>query len=773
MCLQTPPSITTGQDEQEEHSDMWPIWSRPGFLDTSSPEWELFPTAIRHLDGFTPLVNGQTIITADGISSSRAVDESEALALRPQAQNLTHGIVSGDQFTNVFEAVRDSPHPAPSQAFTDPGSSVSQLSIFPAAGLSGPQYDSLQYIYDTDFATQLPLDHATTVQHSLLAADRVQTTSHTSTLSPLTPEILDIGTFQSTELVTSSSATRSDGNSSRTLSTATFSAASGSPETIDTPPEEFKPEATLRVIRHGQTSTTRATMASRQPAQVPQPIKSSSRVAKQKRVRAVGTRVDVMRSGVAPKTVSKRDHTGRFGGDFMTWGLDQYVRTQASKAGQTTSLAPRARNACGRCHKMKQSCIAPEDDYSPCDRCKSFWLRNFFDRRNAKGGFQFEPCFKVEIFDLKLHRLGPTKYDTLGTWVKAKQELLQYFEYDTTQHLFLTQGFGEGIHNALCLRVARFEPVGPEDRTAYFWTDNQGRLRKHEMPPYFISDLDYARTSVLTFLRDARDIYIDKLLGTGDPLIRRTFDIAREFSADGKSPLISDALDAWVSGRFIEDHWKVFCGGLQIGATVTEEPGHPYHGFIPVTPIMDTQLDDLVIRVLIKPRLASFLARLKNKLAEKRRENWLELFLATFIMMSNIGWVIKDMIAMTTWKGLKPGNRGGVLTQGYMHACKTMLAHFHFACAGSVPLTMDFDKMSGCDNAYHGMTPDQLEYVKFVRTEIVRQRTKLSRWKDLSMYNDDAYWVYQLLCQDWNGEYKHPGEIDDFTEDDFLSSSST
>lgn len=41
------------------------------------------------------------------------------------------------------------------------------------------------------------------------------------------------------------------------------------------------------------------------------------------------------------------------------------------------------------------------------------------------------------------------------------------------------------------------------------------------------------------------------------------------------------------------------------------------------------------------------------------------------------------------------------------------------------------------------------------------------------MYEDDAYWVYQLLCQDWNGEYKHPGEIDDFTEDDFLSSSST
>jgi len=422
---------------------------------------------------------------------------------------------------------------------------------------------------------------------------------------------------------------------------------------------------------------------------------------------------------------------------------------------------------------MKHACIVSGDDYSPCDRCKTFWLRNFFDRRNVKGGFQYQPCFKVEIIDLRLHRLGTTKYDTLGNWVRGKQELLRYSAYDTTQHLFLTQGFGEDTSNALCLKVARFDAVGPEDRTSYFWTDKQGRLRRHEMPPYFVSDLDYARTSILTFLRDARDVYIDKILGNRDPLIRRTFDVARSFSADGKSPLISDALDVWVSARFIEDYWKIICGGLQIGATMTNEPGHPYHGFIPVTPIMDTQIDDLVIRVLIKPRLDGFLAKLKNKLDEKKRENWLEVFLAAFIIMSNIGFVIKDMVVMTTSKGLKPGNRGGVLTQGYIHACKTILAHFHFACAGSVPLTMDFDEMSGSDKAYHGMTPDQLEYLKFLREEIVRQETKLARWRELSMYEDDAYWVYQLLRQDWSGDFKHPGEIDDFTEDDFLSSSST
>jgi hypothetical protein len=93
-----------------------------------------------------------------------------------------------------------------------------------------------------------------------------------------------------------------------------------------------------------------------------------------------------------------------------------------------------------------------------------------------------------------------------------------------------------------------------------------------------------------------------------------------------------------------------------MGVQPTEEPGHPYDGFIPVTPIMDTQLDDLVIRDLLAPLTTQFLKRLKVKIDERKSENWMEIHFAMFIMMSNIGWIVKDMIAMTTWKGLKVSN---------------------------------------------------------------------------------------------------------------------
>jgi hypothetical protein len=41
------------------------------------------------------------------------------------------------------------------------------------------------------------------------------------------------------------------------------------------------------------------------------------------------------------------------------------------------------------------------------------------------------------------------------------------------------------------------------------------------------------------------------------------------------------------------------------------------------------------------------------------------------------------------------------------------------------------------------------------------------------MYEDDGYWCYQLLSGSWKGDIPHAGEIDDFAEEDFLSSSTT
>ncbi|KAI5921282.1 hypothetical protein F4810DRAFT_722753 [Camillea tinctor] len=368
-------------------------------------------------------------------------------------------------------------------------------------------------------------------------------------------------------------------------------------------------------------------------------------------------------------------------------------------------------------------------------------------------------------------RLGPTISNDLNFWVQRKQqELVEYGGHSNTHVLFLTQGLGEGADNALSVKVSRFVPK-EGDRTTYFWTDPSGQPRTMELPPYFISDIEAARQSIRELLYNVRSPYIETLLTDANPVVRETIQAALVWTAFGQDTLISDALDIWVAARFIENQWRVFCGGVNIGLNPPNEPGNPWNGITPITPIMDTQLDHLVICELLIPRTKQFLEKLKAKIDEMKRENWLEIFLSIFIVMSNFGLIIKDLIANATWKGLKPGSRGGTLTQGYMHACKTMLAYFHHACSGAVPFSLSFDELKDVETRDNGMTPDQIKYIKYIQEEIVSQKLKLSNWKDISMYDDENYWCYQMLSQDWKGDIPHAGEIDDFREEDLLSSS--
>ncbi|KAF3046468.1 hypothetical protein E8E12_009812 [Didymella heteroderae] len=373
--------------------------------------------------------------------------------------------------------------------------------------------------------------------------------------------------------------------------------------------------------------------------------------------------------------------------------------------------------------------------------------------------------------DLRLHRKGPLINDELSTWVTAKQRLLG--KYDEQIQVTLTQGFGE--EHKLVLSVSRFEP-GPNDRTAYFWTDKAGKRRSKEMPPYFISDRAGAREAMYDFLVHARSFYLDGLLANSSRLIWATFDAASRYDPFGKPELVVDAFNLWVASRFIESPWRIVHGAYQMGAEVTYEQNHRYHDFVPVTPIMDTQLDEIVIRDLLVPITTRFLKKLKAKIDERKPEDWLEIHFAVFIMMSNVGWITKDMVAQTTEKGLKPGNRHGTLTCGYIHACKTILSHYHYVCAGPIPF-VTFKYHDEGDVNTKNWTPDQRAYVQSLRREYARQtperRKKIRDWAKLVMYEDDGYWCYQMLDLEWEGNIPHNGEVDDFTEEDFLSSSGT
>jgi hypothetical protein len=70
---------------------------------------------------------------------------------------------------------------------------------------------------------------------------------------------------------------------------------------------------------------------------------------------------------------------------------------------------------------------------------------------------------------------------------------------------------------------------------------------------------------------------------------------------------------------------------------------------------MDTQLDHLVIRTQLIPLSEKCLGGLKKKIENRRRENWLEIYLTMFILLCNVEWCIRDILEYTTAKGRRVG----------------------------------------------------------------------------------------------------------------------
>jgi hypothetical protein len=195
-------------------------------------------------------------------------------------------------------------------------------------------------------------------------------------------------------------------------------------------------------------------------------------------------------------------------------------------------------------------------------------------------------------------------------------------------------------------------------------------------------------------------------------------------------------------------------------------PENPWRGVIPINPIMDTQLDDIIIRDSLIPLRTALLKGLKRRIEEKKREHWFEIYLTIFIIMCNFEWIWTDAMDYTTRYGLKPTITGEPsLTRIYIHACKTLLSYFHFAYNGTAPLRIDWRQPQ---NATDILSLEQLIYVQGIQDELSRQEPKLDGLKDLSMYRTEMYWCFQVLSKDWRSDLAHIGEIDEFTEEDFI-----
>jgi hypothetical protein len=248
-------------------------------------------------------------------------------------------------------------------------------------------------------------------------------------------------------------------------------------------------------------------------------------------------------------------------------------------------------------------------------------------------------CFRPKIRDIEVFRRGPTiefawsrrwkskdiKLEAKSIWKPITE--LPTGRTDGFKVVELSQGHSS---EKLRLRVREYNPE-PGDKQYYSWYDEDSE-HFYNTTPYAITDLGYARNAIKSFLDRNLEGYLDILLLNASPITKRTFETALQ---NRDLTLLGPALKLWVASRFIETPWHI-AGSETLGMSRDTHIKSPYHQRVPQSPIMDFQLDNLVIHSVLQPLLKEILTTLRTKSLAGRLEDWFERQLTYFILLNTI-----------------------------------------------------------------------------------------------------------------------------------------
>jgi len=197
--------------------------------------------------------------------------------------------------------------------------------------------------------------------------------------------------------------------------------------------------------------------------------------------------------------------------------------------------------------------------------------------------------------------------------------------------VLLSQGspYGEFQH-PLAIPVVRFIPK-EGDKINHEWSFG-GRKRQLTMPPLCVADVEASVEAVNSYIQSALPNYLKHLISSSEPLTQRMLLRAREKSTE--SPFINNCLSILAMNRMIERDWQIINPEV-LGLKPVNEDGCPWNGIVPVTPAMDTVLDQIVIQRYLKKLRDDVVSELEGQIYLKKKRDGVEMFFAVFVLATN------------------------------------------------------------------------------------------------------------------------------------------
>ncbi|KAK0636571.1 hypothetical protein B0T17DRAFT_482151 [Bombardia bombarda] len=457
------------------------------------------------------------------------------------------------------------------------------------------------------------------------------------------------------------------------------------------------------------------------------------------------------------KHVSLEDENGDVQATMTTFGQRLKKRAVFSEQKRLETALARKEGVCYRCKasKRKAMTVVTQNAYaflqcdlaqkqSPYESCKLCTRTKIY--KNIKQ----MPCFNSDLKNILFFRSRPASTEPFFT----TRELLFALEEVSRlrvriETLKLTQRIGD---HKLIVYASEFDPL-PGDVVSYKWTDAQGHHREMMMPHVSLTFIEKVAMHIRQYIDQAKRDYLKTYLvglRSQDNLARMTIIAAMDYAKTREGSLVDIALDLWAICRMIEIPWER-CGDDTLGVSQVKDPTNPHHGKFPIPPIMDTQLDQVVIQYILAPLREKLIEKLEASIAPPKPETWFETYLAVFILLNHIEQLAHHSASHAKLHTLPTMYSNVPFLEGVFHTAKTVLSRFHFVCNGSAPFRLDWTSKAATSMAR--LEPKQVEFMRRSQEIIQETENDVLSLRTSHQYGRCLYWCHQLFFDNWDSSF--------------------
>ncbi|KAK0744840.1 hypothetical protein B0T21DRAFT_358540 [Apiosordaria backusii] len=444
------------------------------------------------------------------------------------------------------------------------------------------------------------------------------------------------------------------------------------------------------------------------------------------------------------RRISLEDESGQVKATMTTFGKRPRIRTTFDEEKRRRTALARKEGVCARCKRSKRQCdLAAKSLYVSCTLCACTKIYKNVPRM---------PCFRSTLVDVLFFRAGPAANEPLFTRRLVEFKLEDLSAPDVpVRTVKLTQKMGQ---HRLTVYASEFKPE-PTDKLSYHWKDSSGNSHEMKMPPFTLTNLDKIHAHFRQYIDSAKWSYLESLKGQqDDDLTWMTVSMAMEYARRRPDSLVADTLDMWAVSRMIEIPWEI-CGQREdtLGMSAVREPENPHNGKIPIPPIMDTLLDQIVIKNFLRPLRERVINKFEQLISPARPEVWFEIYLTAFIILNHIERLAKHSASHARLHSMPTKYSNTSFLEGAFHTAKVILSRFHFVCNGAAPLRLDWKKEKTVELAK--LQPDEVALMEKTQAIIRRKQNDVLSLRKTHQYERPLYWCHQLYFEEWDTSPVH------------------